>query len=167
MNILSRTVIIIIITCLWNTLSCSLIGSGNIKHKSNFTTNGFLDANHFQAIVTGYPDNKDMGLVNKRESSIKKAKQKINKTVINQLSQYCIKYNARKNGITNTATIPDLMMKTIEIKQKLHPFLRYGQVAFKYYNEDHSAVIVYRIVKEELKNDIESIYLAYETNQKK
>lgn len=166
MTFFTRITILLFICGLWNTLSCSIIGSGNKHHERNFTAEGFLDTDHFQAIITGYPDKKQKGLVDKRQSSIEKAKLQIKKTVIDKLSTYCIKHQVQKKGIASTATIPNLTMKTIEIKQKLYPFLKYGQVAFRYYNEDHSAVIVYRIVKEKLKKDIESIDVALAPGKK-
>ena len=46
--------------------------------------------------------------------------------------------------------------------KRISNYLQYGHIAFEYYNEDNSAVLVYRILKKGLKNDIEGIKLNYE-----
>jgi hypothetical protein len=53
-------------------LSCgSLTLSGEAG--KNYTTEGFLDDNHFQALITGSPDAGAHGLVEKREAPLSRS----------------------------------------------------------------------------------------------
>ena len=101
-------------------------------------------------IIEGKPAEGSKGLVAQRKSALYDAKRDMDEKIIDSLVIYNLNYNLNKlhikeiDEIENIQEIKDLLFK------KLSEFLEFGYIAYEYYNEDNSAVIVYRIFKEEL-----------------
>ncbi len=111
----------------------------------DFTSRGFISNNCFQVIVKMPPDKKSRSLTDRRESAYIKAKLNINSIVIKNLFDYCIKIE--KNNSRNAA----------KLKTKLKEYLRFGYVFREYYNEYDNVILVYRLYKINLKEEIESL----------
>ena len=158
--------LIIILIMLSLTISCTIRVYDTEMLKSDFKTEGFLDIDHFQVIITCHPDKDRKGLVNRRESAMENAKKKCNHKVVWKLSQYCLNHNIKKKGITNRENISNLNKIMIKLNRETAKYLNYGNIAFEYYKENHSAILVYRFFKSGLKSDIESINVSFKLRNK-
>ena len=110
-------------------------------------TEGFLDFDHFQVVITGFPDKRAKGLVARRESALFYAKSKMNELIIERLINFWLEKKQEEYKV-DTGSISNLPEVKIELRSKMHKYLEYGYEAFEFYNEDDSAVIVYRVFKE-------------------
>ncbi|GAF92953.1 unnamed protein product, partial [marine sediment metagenome] len=117
----------------------------------------FLNSNCFQVIIEQSPDKNRRGLVNKRENASLKVKSNINEIILNRLFKYCINHNIKKNKIIDANENLNFPEVKKSISDKFKSYLSYGSIAEKYYKEDNSIVVIYRIFKNDLKNEIESI----------
>lgn len=144
-------------------LSCTFRAYDTNRLLSDYRTEGFLDPDHYQVIVEGLPDPKARGLVEKRESALKDAKARMDEVVLERLANYCLTHQARQSNIRDMADVVNLAEAKKGMKEELNKFLRYGTIAFEYYNEDHTAVLVYRITRDNLIGDLESVKTAFLT----
>ena len=64
-------------------------------------------------------------------------------------------------GIRDKSYILTQAEKIAKLNQVMTQYLDYGYTAFEYYNEDNSAVLVHRIIKKGLRNEIESIKISF------
>lgn len=154
-----------------STVSCTIHGYDTKRLATDFKTKGFIDTDHFQVIVQARPDNDKRGLVRQRESALENARQRLKQTVLEKLTDYYLSYYARKQGIADKSAFLSQTEKMLQLNQTMVEYLEYGYTAFKYYARDNSAVLVHRIVKRGLKDDIESIDISFtqheEQNKKK
>lgn len=153
-NILKPIALILLFSLCW---SCRVIQVDAEKMKTDYTTEGFLDANYFQVIIKSSPDRNAKGLVAKRDSAVRKAKERINTHTLGMLAEYYIVSRIKEMGIKDRKEILNMDGVYATLAEELNPYLRYGSTAYEYYEEDCSAVIVYRIFKLGLQKDIESI----------
>jgi hypothetical protein len=137
--------------------SCGTAPANSGRLSADFKTEGFLDPDHYQVVVTGTPASGLGGLVETRESAREDALKKLDSAVLASLSDYCIDNRIKALGLTGRDQVLNLPAARAELQAGLTRFLKYGRTAFEYYNEDHSAVIVFRIGKKGLLNAIESI----------
>jgi len=141
--------------------SCTIKVYDTNKLFNDYTTEGFLDKDHYQSIIKGSPDRKKRGLVKRRESALNDAKSKMNDKIIKSLANYSLNYQLKKMGVKldvkGKTNILNLAEVEKTINEMLTPLLQYGHITFEYYNENNSAVIVYRIFKDDLVDEIESI----------
>jgi hypothetical protein len=150
--------VLIILTLVFSaSLNCTIKYYDANKLLNDYTTEGFLDRDHYQVIITGKPDKDAKGLVTSRESALKSAKADMNNKIITSLVNYSLNYHSKKLNIKNMNDIKNLADAKKGLSEKLQVFFQYGYTAFEYYNFDNSAVLVYRIFKEDLVDNIESV----------
>ncbi len=137
--------------------SCTIKYYDTNKLINDYTTEGFLDRDHYQVIITGKPDKDAMGLAASRASALKNAKAVMNDKIIASLVNYSLNYHLRSLNIKNINDIKNLDDAKKELSGKFPEFLQYGETAYEYYNHDFSAVLVYRLFKDGLAEKIESI----------
>jgi hypothetical protein len=146
--------------------SCTIKGYDTAALTTDFRTEGFLDPDHFQIVIKAYPDRGMRGLINKRESALENAKERLNNAVIEKLSEYYLNIYLKKMGIRDKSHILTQAEKIAKLNQVMSQYLDYGYTAFEYYNEDNSAVLVHRIIKKGLRNEIESIKISFKLQNK-
>ena len=123
-------------------LACSGFGTSE-KEVINFTDEGFINDNIFQVIIKGFPDKKAKTLVAQRETAKANAAALIENTPISKLADH-ICAPAKYAGFS----------ETVELFQK---YKKYGYIYEEFYLIDNSITIVYRLRKNGLKKDIESV----------
>ena len=154
--------------CMARACACALIlvsallsacaGSAiNPRLINDYKTEGFLDANTFQIPVIGAPDKSGRGLVERRESAMKDAEARLRNAVIQSLVNYCLQSNAVRLRLKSTDEITRLDEARAELARKLAPFFKHGRRAFTYYESDHTAIIVYRISRRNLKGELDGL----------
>ncbi len=148
--------------CLQN---CTIKYYDTDKLLNDYKTEGFLDRDHFQVIIKGKPDKESAGLVLKRESALRKAKSLMNDVILGKLIDYNLDHHIRKTKIKRIENINNIEKVRRALRKGLSEYLEYGHIAFEYYNRDNSAVLVFRIYKEDLVDDIESIEPDLEIDQ--
>jgi hypothetical protein len=152
------TIVLILFTIILSAfLSCTIKYYDTNKLINDYTTEGFLDRDHYQVIITGKPDKDTKGLVASRESALKNAKAVMNEKIIASLVNYDFNYHLKLLNIKNVNDIKNLDDARKELSEKFQEFFQYGETAFEYYNPDFSAVLVYRLFKDGLAEKIESI----------
>jgi hypothetical protein len=113
------------------------------KEIINFTDEGFINDNIFQVILKGLPDKKTKTMVAQRETARANAAALIDNVPISKLAGH-ICASAQYAGFS----------ETIELFQK---YKKYGYIYEEFYLIDNSVNIVYRLYKNGLKKDIESV----------
>jgi hypothetical protein len=152
------TIILFLITATFSaSLNCTIKYYDTQKLINDYTTEGFLDRDHYQVIITGKPDKDAKGLAVSRESALKNAKAAMNDKITASLVNYCLNYHLNKLNIKNVNDIKNLADAKKELSEKLQELFQYGEIAFEYYNFDYSAVLVYRLFKDGLADRIETI----------
>lgn len=157
--------ILLLITLTFLVQGCTLFQPKDIDHP-NILDEGFITDNLFQIKVSYPPDSDAMTMIDKRESSFFKAKRNMRENAIKKMSQYCISYNLKKNGLTTRSQLKltDEMMKSLE--ENLRELSSEGFIAQEYYLEDNSAVLLFRICRNDLKQEIESFDLSPDEKDK-
>jgi hypothetical protein len=149
-------IILITAVMLFPTFGCTIKYYDTNKLHNDFKTEGFLDRDHFQIIIKGIPEKGLKGLVAERESALNSAKAAMNEKITGSLVKYILDYNIIKLKIK-----PGDIQNPDEVKKNLtsgvQQFVASGYTAYEYYNPDNSAVLVYRVFKEELIEALESI----------
>ncbi len=126
--------------------SCSSNGlKGNLKH--DFKTSGALGDDCFQVIIPAMPDYELKTMAEQRESAFIKAKNSIVSETERQILAY---YSTVKSIDTNT--LPQ--EKSILLKKKSASYSKKGIIEQEYYLIDNSAVLVYRILDNDIINEI-------------
>lgn len=154
-----RIVLMIILAAMFcvTAPSCTIRYYDTERLLNDYKTEGFLDTDHFQVIIHGEPDKEKRGLVRRRESALRDARRKMEDTVVERLADYSLDYQVKKLELDDVKKIENMGEVREELEEEFSPFLEYGHIAFEYYNADHSAVIVYRIFKDDLVEDVESV----------
>jgi len=117
------------------------------SHKFDYTTSGALTENCFQVIITMPPDKEFKTMTEQRESAFIKAKDSIGAETEKQiLTYYCV------NRSIEIESIPSDKLNVF--KDKATDYSRRGIIDQEYYLIDNSAVLVYRIFKTGIKNEI-------------
>ncbi len=129
-------------------LSCTAPGILEKVNQADITKNGFINDNCFQVIVKEPPDNRFQSLVERRESAYFKVKENLASIVINKIIDYTLSYTIKNK---------DSKFNRTEYSHSFRHFLSYGTIAEEFYEEDDSVVIIYRITKKNLKNELLSI----------
>ncbi|MFW5860859.1 MAG: hypothetical protein ACOCWZ_01300 [Spirochaetota bacterium] len=112
---------------------------------------GFLSDDLYQVIVTGNPDPNVKGLVARRESARLNALSDIDDSIVDSLySEWKSTRGASLKGI------PEVKFRNY-IRSQLSVFIDSGCIVEKYYNQDHSISIVYRIHSSNLRDAIVSL----------
>ncbi len=115
--------------------------------KFDYTTSGALTDDCFQVIVTVAPDRELKTMADQRENAFIKAKDSIPTETEKQVMEF---YAAG-----NSLNIAELSLEKINIlKVKSETYSKQGIIDQEYYLIDNSAVLVYRIFKNGIKNDI-------------
>ncbi|HSV98469.1 MAG TPA: hypothetical protein VLM75_16230 [Spirochaetota bacterium] len=136
--------------------SCSIRVLDTSRLLDDFRTEGFLDGDHFQVIVKGRPDPSARGLVGRRESALKEAESGIAKAVAAGIGAYRLDRLMQRLEPADRARVTNLAEVRAEIDRESAGYIKYGYRAFEYYNEDHSAAIVFRIYRKGLQKSLES-----------
>ena len=113
------------------------------KEVINFTDEGFINDNIFQVLLKGFPDKKAKTMVAQRETARANAAVLIENTPISKLADH-VCAAAKYTGFP----------ETIELFKK---YKNYGYIYEEFYLIDNSITIVYRLRKNGLKKDIESV----------
>ncbi len=115
-------------------------------------TNGFLNNDCYQAILTFDPDDGAYGLVAKRDSAFFKAKQAdltgmaIEKMVYSLLAnEPRFRFNEKFKRETTFTDFPGFAVT------KLRNLVKNGSIAFAYYNEKNSIILGYQISNPDLR----------------
>lgn len=137
--------------------TCTIDVYDSNKLLNDYKSEGFLDYDHYQVVIKGTPDKKKQGILERRENALKTALKNKNKVIINSLTNFYLNHHFKEfKKKEYNDTLNHIKEKT-KLKVELEKFIKYGYIAFKYYNADNSAVIAYRIFKNNLYNDIISI----------
>jgi hypothetical protein len=126
----------------------------------DFATQGFIDDNHFQVIVSAKPDKAAKGLVEQRDSALTIARNDIQKKAVADLAQYRTEIYIREKGIDPTTDDGRLTAVKKDLTSSFLPLLSYSRVIEEYYEKDNSAVILLRIEKSGLRQEISSAKIA-------
>lgn len=132
-------------------LLCFYSCGRNIIEHSDIKSDGFITKDCFQTIIKSKPDKNLIGLVQNRESALKNVKKIMDDTVNTKLMEYYSSYLKIKNSNI------DINKYQPRVMEELKKFKKWGYLAHQYYEEDMSAVMVFRIYKKKLKEKIESI----------
>jgi hypothetical protein len=114
---------------------------------------GFLSDNLYQVIVTGNPDPNVKGLVARRESARLNALSDIDASIVDRL--YSEWKSMRGSSLKG---IPEEKYRNY-MRVQLSGFIHKGCIVEKFYNQDHSISIVYRIHSTNLRDTIASLRL--------
>lgn len=137
--------------------ACTIKYYDTNKLLNDYKTEGFLDRDHFQVIVTGTPNKESRGLVFRREAALRNAKSRLEDVVIDKLVSYSVDNQVKNLSLKMADDILNMEEMKKSLGEKMRQYLKYGNIAFEYYNEDCTAVLVYRIFKDELVEDVESV----------
>jgi len=115
--------------------------------KHNYTTSGALSDDCFQVIITARPEGNLKTMADQRENAFIKAKASIVPETEKQIMTY---YTSNK-----TMAIENLQQENINmLKKRASEYSKSGIIEQEYYLIDNSAVLVYRIFKKGIKNEI-------------
>ena len=120
-----------------------------IKSLSNdITTQGFLNDNCYQCIITAKPDPGIEGLVASRESA------HIN--LVKSLHQQCYDVLINVTGQLQGKAVADSSLQQC-LLQQLKPYVEKKVIVVTYFNEDFSETAVVRIYEDGLKQKLETL----------
>jgi hypothetical protein len=115
--------------------------------KYDYTTSGALTDDCFQVIITVPPDHEFKTMAEQRENAFIKAKDSIPAETESQI----IAFYSAGNSIDVTNVPQD---KINLLKEKSESYSKQGIIDQEYYLIDNSAVLVYRIFKNGIRNEI-------------
>jgi len=118
---------------------------GNLKQ--DFKTSGALGENCFQVIISAMPDNELKSMAEQRENAFIKAKNNIISETERQILAY---YSTVKSIDMNNLPQEKLNL----LKKKSASYSKKGIIEQEYYLIDNSAVLVYRVFDNGIKNEI-------------
>jgi len=120
-----------------------------IKSLSNdITTQGFINNNCYQCIITAKPDPGIEGLVASRESA------HIN--LVKSLHQQCYDVLINVTGQLQGKAVADSSLQQC-LLQQLKPYVEKKVIVVTYFNEDFSETAVVRIYEDGLKQKLETL----------
>jgi len=115
--------------------------------KYDYTTSGALTDDCFQVIITVPPDREFKTMADQRENAFIKAQDSIPAETEKQIIAF---YTA-----ANSINITDLPQDKVNLlKEKSETYSKHGIIDQEYYLIDNSAVLVYRIYKNGIRNEI-------------
>ena len=123
--------------------------SNNLKEtqKYDYSTSGALTNDCFQVIITVQPEREFKTMADQRENAFIKAKDSIPAETEKQVLSF---YSSDKS--IEIENIPEKQLKIL--KEKSADYARQGIIDQEYYLIDNSAILVYRIFKNGIKNEI-------------
>ena len=125
----------------------------NFETVAEFQHEGFINSNIYQTLIVSQPEKDIVGHVNQRDSAYMNAKKNLSDIVAGNLAKYCI--NKKSTSLPGNTKISE--ESEAKLKEKLHKYVNYGKIIFEYYNENNSVVLGYRIKKNGLKFEIDSL----------
>ncbi len=125
----------------------------NYETVPEFQHEGFINSNIYQTLIVSQPEKDITGHVNQRDSAYINAKKNLTDIVSGNLAKYCI--NKKLTSLPVNTKISE--ESEAKLKEKLQKYVEYGKIIFEYYNENNSVVLGYRIKKNGLKFEIDSI----------
>lgn len=164
-NMLTKTLTVLIFLSFFN--ACDSVPAVKADKPYDFSSQGFLDDHHFQVIVTAKPDKAAKGLVAQRESALTTARNDIQKKALADLVQYRIEIYAHENNIEQSAEDGQTAAIRNYLTAEFRPLLSYGKVTEEYYEKDNSAVVLFRIEKTNLRQEISAIKIIVKNNSPK
>lgn len=130
--------------------SCSGIMPLNENQIGDYKKTGFLNKDNFQVIITGTSSNKNKSLTESREiariDAINKMEEQIRFSIISE----SLKLNNNKNK-------PDFYSDNTLVQNKADKLMKIGRVFSEFYDKNNNIIIIYRISKKNLFNDIKNI----------
>jgi hypothetical protein len=138
------TIFLIILTC--TVYSCrSNELKGNLKY--DFTTSGALGDDCFQVIISASPDTELKTMAEQRENAFIKAKNSISSETERQMLDFYLSSKSIKPDNIPLETVNSL-------KKKSGAYSKKGIIEQEYYQMDNTVILVYRIFKNGIKNEI-------------
>ncbi len=135
-------------------VSCSLQRNAPFDMKKK----GFITPNCYQVLVQFDPDEGATGLVERRDSSLLKAKKSDARAMLlDTLAAYCIETRLHKFNINPVKNRLDMEKIKNKIIPQLTPYAARGKCVFVYYNEQMAVIMAYRISGKNLQSEMESI----------
>jgi hypothetical protein len=141
------------------TVSCSLPAISQEK-SADFRTTGFLDDHRFQIIISSKPDSSAKGLVAQRESALLKARNDVQKAAADALINHRLDIYILSKNIDPLIGREETEHARTYLQSKFFPYVLQGKVLEEYYEKDNTAIIVFRIEKENLKKEIDTADLS-------
>ena len=132
-------------TCFLNYSCRSNELKGNLKY--DYTTSGALGEDCFQVIIKAVPDNELKTMTEQRENAFIKAKNNIAAETEKQMIAY---YTSAKSIQAETLSEESVNL----LKKKAAEYSKKGIIDQEYYLMDNSAVLIYRIFDNDIKNKI-------------
>lgn len=129
------------------------------KQPVDYKTEGFLNGNYYQYIIKRSPVGIASGLVEKRESAYLDAKSYADKIPLQKLTHYCYSLYLSKHPVLKNDASKHY---TGKLKQKLMLYIKKRYLYQEYYTRKSEAVLVFRIYKQGLKNEVDSMALSAE-----
>jgi hypothetical protein len=155
-----RFYVLYIALCASFFVSCMTAPEVNQDKVYDYTTNGFLDDNHYQVTAISTADPSAKGLVAQRESALIKARNTLQEKTVNSLVQYCFSRYLRENRFPSEDANPKLQKVRELLRVEMTGYLKYGHITEEYYEKDNSAWVVLRIEKKDLRKSIESVQIS-------
>jgi hypothetical protein len=115
--------------------------------KSDYRTSGALGDDYFQVIITYHPDKEFKTMADQRENSFIKTKNNI----ISETEKQILDYYLAQKSLNVSDIQPDRLNM---LKENFKAYAKYGNIDQEYYLADNSAVLVYRIYKKGIKQQI-------------
>jgi hypothetical protein len=126
---------------------------------SDFSMNGFLSGDCYQSVLEFHPDPDSQGLVGQRESALKKVmnKAQIGSLVADRLTDY--RYDGAMKSASPEAirAVTDMQAQKLALRSRVRSFLSYGRIAYTYYRDDNSVVVVYRVERNGLRERLNAL----------
>ena len=144
MNVLKPVISTLFIFVIY-LLSCAHDETYIKSLSSDITTQGFLNDNCYQCIITAKPDSGIEGLVASRESAhinlVKSLDQQCYKSLINVVQQL-------QGKLVTDSNLQQCLI------QQLKPYVKNKVIVVTYFNEDYSKTAVVRIYENDLKKKL-------------
>jgi hypothetical protein len=137
------------------TASCTLPAISPEK-AADFKTTGFIDNHRFQIIISSKPDMAAKGLVAQRESALLKARNGVQQAAADALINHRLELYFLSKNVDPQVSREESKHARPFLQTKLFPYVIQGKVVEEYYEKDNTAIIVFRIEKENLKKEIET-----------
>ncbi|MBN1534637.1 MAG: hypothetical protein JXA20_18330 [Spirochaetes bacterium] len=137
--------------------SCMMRNS--VDRYSDFTTNGFLSDECYQSVLEFHPDADSQGLVGQRESARKRVpnSSQIGSIVLDRLTDYRYDVAFKSASPEAIRAVADMQAQKLSLRDRVRSFLSYGRIAFTYYREDNSVVVIYRVERNALRERLNAL----------
>ncbi len=115
------------------------------QYESDFSTSGVLGNDCFQVIIKMEPEKNSKTMHDRRISAYIKAKENI----INEAEKQIISYYT-----SLVKAVKDENIGSDKIKKRAADYARKGKLEQEFYLDDDSVILIYRIYKKDIKNEI-------------